>query len=261
MSIWRVQYRASHKRTPTLSADCKMAVVTIITCLVIAGLGGAGIYAIIEGTGGSKGPDISNSTIGNMEYDARSKQAIIGIDVDLRKSGFVTEMIIVCAIAVLGSLCCIYQCCRREARMTHGMCFHDSDERRWRIRRAARREKFRNKKIIDHNRKKLMRQARHEAIQEMEDLTHAQEIKKLDEIEANKISKMNELRPTMMSNKSFAVRSVPTTDPEDSPSVMQAKPLECDLEAGSSISSSSSDLSVYTENPLSECSYIQISHV
>ena len=106
-----------------------------------------------------------------------------------------------------------------------------------------------------------MRQARHEAIQEMEDLTHAQEIKKLDEIEANKISKMNELRPTMMSNKSFAVRSVPTTDPEDSPSVMQAKPLECDLEAGSSISSSSSDLSVYTENPLSECSYIQISHV
>ena len=63
-----------------------MAIVTIVTVLVIAGLGGAGIYAIVEGTGGSKGPDISNSTIGNMEYDARSKQAIIGIDVDLRKN-------------------------------------------------------------------------------------------------------------------------------------------------------------------------------
>ena len=238
-----------------------MAIVTIVTVLVIAGLGSAGIYAIVEGTGGGKGPDISNSTIGSMEYDARSKQSVIGIDVDLRQSGFVTEMVLVCAIAVLGSCCCIYQCCRREARMTHGLCFHDPDERRWRITRAARREKIRNKKILDHNRKKLMRQARHEAIQEAEDLNHAQEIKRLDDIEANKIIKMNELRPTMMSNKSFAVRSVPTTDPEDSPSVMQAKPLECDLEAGSSISSSSSDLSVYTENPLSECSYIQISHV
>ena len=143
--------------------------------------------------------------------------------------------------------------------MTHGMCFDDSDEKRWRIRRAARRERIRNKKIIDHNRKKLMRQARHEAIQEMEDLNHAQEIKKLDDIEANKINKMNELRPTMM-NKSIAVRNVSKTVPEDSPSVMQMKPLESDLEAGSSITSSNSDLSAYTEFPLSECSYIKIAH-
>ena len=234
-----------------------MAIVTIVTVLVIAGLGSAGIYAIVEGTGGSKGPDISNSTIGSMEYDARSKQSVIGIDVDLRQSGFVTEMVLVCAIAVLGSCCCIYQCCRREARMTHGLCFHDPDERRWRISRAARREKIRNKKILDHNRKKLMRQARHEAIQEAEDLNHAQEIKRLDDIEANKIIKMNELRPTMMSNMPSEVKSVITTNPGDSLTVMQ----DCDLEAGSSISSSSSEMTVYTEHPLSECSYVKISHI
>ena len=238
-----------------------MAIVTIVTVIVIAGIGGAGIYAIVEGTGGSKGPDISNSTIGSMEYDARTKQSVIGIDVDLRQSGFVTEMVLVCAIAVLGSCCCIYQCCRREARMTHGCCFHDPDERRWRIQRAARRERIHNKKILDHNRKKLMRQARHEAIQEAEDLNHAQEIKRLDDIEANKIIKMNELRPTMMSNMPSEVKSVITTNPEDSLTVMQAKPMECDLEAGSSISSSSSELSVYTEHPLSECSYVKISHI
>ena len=234
-----------------------MAIVTIVTVLVIAGLGSAGIYAIVEGTGGGKGPDISNSTIGSMEYDARSKQSVIGIDVDLRQSGFVTEMVLVCAIAVLGSCCCIYQCCRREARMTHGLCYHDPDERRWRITRAARREKIRNKKILDHNRKKLMRQARHEAIQEAEDLNHAQEIKRLDDIEANKIIKMNELRPTMMSNMPSEVKSVNFTNPGDSLTVMQ----DCDLEAGSSISSSSSEMSVYTEHPLSECSYVKISHI
>ena len=102
-----------------------MAVVTIIACLVIAGLGGAGIYGIVESVSGNKGPDLSNSTIGNLEYDARSKNAIIDIDVDLRKSGLVTEIAIVCIIGVLGSLCCLYQCCRREARMRHGMCFDD----------------------------------------------------------------------------------------------------------------------------------------
>ena len=237
-----------------------MAVVTIITCLVIAGLGGAGIYGIVEGFGGKKGPDLSNSTIGNMEYDARSKNAIIGIDVDLRKSGLVTEMAIVCVIAILGSLCCLYQCCRREARMTHGMCFDENDEKHWRIQRAERRERIRTKKIINHNRKKLMRQARHDAIQEIEDLNHAKDIKKQDNIEANKIMKINKLRPSMM-NKPTTTRIVSKKNgSDDSSTVMKMTDLETDLEAGSSITSSNTDLSAYTEFPISECSYIQIAH-
>ena len=81
-----------------------MAIVTIVTVIVIAGIGGAGIYAIVEGTGGSKGPDISNSTIGSMEYDARSKQSVIGIDVDLRQSGFVIEMVLVCQTYLVGQV-------------------------------------------------------------------------------------------------------------------------------------------------------------
>ena len=233
-----------------------MAVVTIITCLVIAGLGGVGIYGIVEGFSGNKGPDLSNSTIGNMEYDARSKNAIIGIDVDLRKSGLVTEMAIVCVIAILGSLCCLYQCCRREARMTHGMCFDENDEKHWRIQRAKRRERIRTKKIINHNRKKLMRQVRHDTIQEIEDLNHAKDIKKQDDIEANKIKKMNKLRPSMM-NKPTKARIVSKKNgPEDSTLEMEM----ADLEAGSSITSSKTDLSAYTEFPISECSYIQIAH-
>ena len=104
-----------------------------------------------------------------------------------------------------------------------------------------------------------MRQAQHDAIQEMEDLNHSKEIKKLDDIEANKINKMNELRPSMM-NKPITVRNVSKIDSEDPPTVMQLKALESDLEAGSSITSSNSDLSAYTEFPLSECSYIKIAH-
>ena len=105
-----------------------------------------------------------------------------------------------------------------------------------------------------------MRQARHEAIQEMEDLNHAQEIKKLDDIEANKINKMNKLRPSMM-NKPTTVRNVSMkSDSENSTTVMKMTDLETDLEAGSSITSSSTDLSAYTEFPISECSYIQIAH-
>ena len=140
---------------------------------------GAGIYGIVEGFSGNKGPDLSNSTIGNLEYDARSKNAIIDIDVDLRKSGLVTEMAIVCVIAILGSLCCLYQCCKREARMRHRMCFDDQDEAHWRIQRAERREIIRTKKIIDHRRKKLMRQARLDTIQEIEDLNHVKDIKNM----------------------------------------------------------------------------------
>ena len=63
-----------------------------------------------------------------------------------------------------------------------------------------------------------------------------------------------------MMNKPITVRNVSKIDSEDSPTVMKMTDLETDLEAGSSITSSSTDLSAYTEFPISECSYIQIAH-
>ena len=186
-----------------------MAVVTIIAIIALATAGGAGIYGIVESVSRKGGPDLSNSTIGNLEYDARSKNAIIDIDVDLRKSGLVTEMAIVCIIGVLGSLCCLYQCCRRETRMWHGLCFDDQDEAHWRIKRAERRERIRSKKIIDHRRKKVMRQARLDTIQEIEDLNHEKEIKKHDDAQAEKIAKVHKLRPSAMARPYKTRRILP----------------------------------------------------
>ena len=105
-----------------------------------------------------------------------------------------------------------------------------------------------------------MRQVRLDTIQEIEDLNHAKDIKKQDDIEANKIMKMNKLRPSMM-NKPTTTRIVSKKNgPEDSSLEMEMTDLEADLETGSSITSSKTDLSAYTEFPISECSYIQIAH-
>ena len=101
-----------------------------------------------------------------------------------------------------------------------------------------------------------MRQARLDTIQEIEDLNHMKDIKKLDETEAKKIKKLNKLQPSMM-NKPIKTRIVSKENvPDDSTSEMEM----VDLEAGSSITSSRTDLSAYTEFPASECSYIQIAH-
>ena len=105
-----------------------------------------------------------------------------------------------------------------------------------------------------------MCQVRLDTIQEIEDLNHAKDIKKQDDIEAKKIKKLNKLRPSMM-NKPIKARIVSKENgPEDSTLEMEMADLEADLEAGSSITSSKTDLSAYTEFPISECSYIQIAH-
>ena len=144
-----------------------MAVVTAIVLIALAAAGGARIYGIVESVTRKDGPSLSNSTIGSLEYDARSKNAIIDIDFDFRKSGVIMEIGIVSIIGVLGFLCCCFQCCKRDARMRHSMCYDDEDESHWRSKRVARREKHRNKKILEHRRKMVKRQARMEMIQEI----------------------------------------------------------------------------------------------
>ena len=101
-----------------------------------------------------------------------------------------------------------------------------------------------------------MHQARLETIQEIEDLNHEKDIKKHDEAEVKKIRKLNKLRPSAMV-KPYKMRIVPKENVlEDSTAEMGM----VDLEAGSSVTSSRTDLSVYTVNPVSECSYVQIMH-
>ena len=78
------------------------------------------------------------------------------------------------------------------------MCYDDEDEARWRSKRAARRERLRNKKILEHRRKKVKRQASLEMIQEIEELNHKKEIKEHDDIQAKKLAKVHKLRPTSM---------------------------------------------------------------
>ena len=77
--------------------------------------------------------------------------------------------------------------------MRHSMRYDDEDEAHWRSKRAARREKLRNKKILEHRRKKVKRQARLETIQEIEDLNHKKEIKEHDDIQAKKLAKVHKL--------------------------------------------------------------------
>ena len=113
----------------------------MLILVVVAAAGGAGIYGIIEATKGSGGLDLSNATVGNLEYDARSKNAIIDLDFDFRNLGMVMEIGIIALVSVLSFLCFCYACCRRDARMTHSMCYHPDDENRWRSQRIAKRER------------------------------------------------------------------------------------------------------------------------
>merc|ERR1712080_236594 len=88
----------------------------IISILALAGVGGLGLYEIIKAVtgGGHDGPDLTNATVGTLEYDSRSKNAIIGVNIDMRKSGVMTEVMIVAIIGILATICCLYQCCSRE---------------------------------------------------------------------------------------------------------------------------------------------------
>ena len=95
----------------------KMEPVTIIILVALAAAGGAGIYGIIESTTRSGGLDLSNSTIGSLEYDARSKNAIIDFDFDFRQSGMVMEIGIISMVSVISFLCFCYMCCKHDTRM------------------------------------------------------------------------------------------------------------------------------------------------
>ena len=232
-----------------------MEPVTIIILIAMAAAGGAGIYGFVESVTRSDGPNLSNSTISSLEYDARSKNAIIDFDFDFRQSGIIMEIGIVSIIGVLGFLCCCFQCCKRDARMRHSMCYDDEDENRWRSKRVAKREKHRNKRILEHRRKMVKRQARMEMIQEIEELNHKREIKEHDDTQAKKLAKVHKLRPTSMVRPiRMRVNLLRVEDIEDPTKEIELE----DTEASLSELMSESDFSDFTVNLVSECSYVYI---
>ena len=112
----------------------------VVSTLALAGVGGLTLYEVISRLigGGDEGPNLTNATIDNMEYDSRSKSSIIGVDIDMRKSGVMTEMMLVAVIGILATLCCLYQCCSREARMCHGNCYHEThQEYQWKYSKGS----------------------------------------------------------------------------------------------------------------------------
>ena len=135
------------------------------------------------------------------------------------------------------------------------MCYDDEDEARWRSKRVARREKHRNKKILEHRRKMVKCQARMEMIQEIEELNHKREIKKHDAIQAKKLAKVHKLRPTSMVRPIRTRVNLPRVEDIEDPT----KEIELeDTEASLSELVSESDFSDFTINPVSECSYVYI---
>ena len=92
-------------------------------------------------------------------------------------------------------------------------------------------------------------------IQEIEELNHKREIKEHDDIQAKKHSKVHKLRPTSMARPIKTRKTLPRVeDIEDSSTEAGLE----DIEAGLSEITSTSDLSVFTVNPASECSYVYI---
>ena len=163
----------------------------VVATLAVVGVGGLTLYEVITRLlgGGDEGPNLVNSTVG--EYDNRHKNAIFAIDVDMRKSGVMTEMMLVAVIGILATLCCLYTCCSRQARMCHGLCYHEKDEDRWRKNRMNKREKLRRKKILKYNQRRIKRQLRHEVIQECELIQHRREIMEHDQKQAKKLAKVH----------------------------------------------------------------------
>ena len=143
--------------------------------------------------------------------------------------------------------------------MTHSMCYHPDDENRWRSQRIAKRERNRSKKIMAHRRRMAMMQARMEMVKEIEELNHRREIKQHDALQAKKLAKVHKLRPQDMARPSRVTRK------PDNVMDIKAPVMEDVMEARESNMGdeleSECEYSVFTHNPLSECSYVNIQYL
>ena len=113
------------------------------------------------------------------------------------------------------------------------------------------REKQRNKKILKHKQRMMLRQIRHEIIQESEEMQHRRELLAHDKKQSDKLAKLHKYHQESREKAHIKSRKGLSDD------FIKDRELE-KVEEGLSDRISETDVSEFTENPDSEITYVNI---
>ena len=104
-------------------------------------------------------------------------------------------------------------------------------------------------------------QARMETIKEIEEAAHRREIKQQDVKQAKKLAKLHKLRPEDMAHPGRVIRKQDSAMDIEVPDMDKDRMEAREFDMGDRFESTMSEVSDFTHNPLSECSYVNIKHM